>query len=100
VIAFLALLPTFLLISYAEDPSTLVESSAMQSVTEETLVLAKQPQKLLKEYHVPTAKVADMIREAMVEIKQLEKEWLGEARPVSPSQVWFAGRRHRYQNKL
>jgi len=71
----------------------------MFSVTEETLVLAKQPQQLLKQYQVPAAKVVNMIREAMVEIKQIEKEWLGEARPPSPSQVYFAARRHRYQNK-
>jgi hypothetical protein len=41
-----------------------------------------------------------MIREAMVQIKQLDKEWLGEARPVSPSQVFFAARRHRYKQKV
>jgi hypothetical protein len=35
----------------------------MQSVTEEMLVMANQPQQLLKEYHVPAA---------MVEIKQID----------------------------
>jgi hypothetical protein len=42
----------------------------MLQVTEEMLVLAKQPQKLLTDYNVPAAKVADMIREATVEITQ------------------------------
>jgi hypothetical protein len=42
----------------------------MLQVTEEMLVLAKQPQKLLTEYDVPIVKVADMIREATVEITQ------------------------------
>jgi hypothetical protein len=37
----------------------------MLHLTEEMLVIAKQPQKLLNEYQVPAAVVADMIRKAM-----------------------------------
>jgi hypothetical protein len=40
----------------------------MLHLTEEMLVIAKQPQKLLNEYQVPAAVVADMIRKAMVQI--------------------------------
>ena len=40
----------------------------MLHLTEEMLVVAKQPQKLLNEYQVPAAVVADMIRKAMVQI--------------------------------
>jgi hypothetical protein len=72
----------------------------MFSVTEERLVLANQPQKLLSAYQVPAAKVADMIREATEQIKQLDKELLGEERPLSPSRLCFAARRHQYKHKV
>jgi hypothetical protein len=87
------LLASFLPISYPGDVSALVYSFPMFSVTEERLVLANQPQKLLRAYHVPAAKVADMILEAMVQIKHLDKELFGEARPVSPRRLFFAARR-------
>jgi hypothetical protein len=46
----------------------------MLQVTEEMLVIAKQPQKLLNAYKVPATKVVDMIREATTEITKREND--------------------------
>jgi hypothetical protein len=62
-------------------------------VREETLVIAKQPQKLLNEYQVPTAVVADMIRKAMVQIKGVDPCQAGEEGTLF-QEDYFAARRH------
>jgi hypothetical protein len=79
----------------------------MLQVTEKMLVLAKQPQKLLTEYDVPAAKVADMIREATVEITQKVNDILtdhqnkkGEMGDLSQTPLFFAARRHRYKKNV
>jgi hypothetical protein len=79
----------------------------MLTITEDMLVLAKQPQKLLTEYQVPAAKVADMIREATTEMVKLENELLndqqdknGEIGDLSRTSLFFAARRHRYKKNV
>jgi hypothetical protein len=79
----------------------------MLRVTEEMLVLAKQPEKLLNEYDVPAAKVADMIREATVEITQKVHDILndhqnkkGEMGDLSRTPSFFAARRHAYKQRV
>jgi hypothetical protein len=79
----------------------------MLQVTEETLVIPKQPQKLFTDYDVPNAKVADMIREATLEITQLENPILndhqqqkGETGDLSKHHVFFAVRRHLHKKNV
>ncbi len=79
----------------------------MFKVTEEMLVLAKQPQKLLTKYAVPAATVADMIREGTREMANLETAMLTDKqrknvkpRDLSKNQTFFAARRHLYKNKV
>ncbi len=72
----------------------------MLQVTEEMLVLATQPQKLLTKYAVPAAKVADMIQEGTSEMMKLEKRENGTPRDLSQNQVFFAARRHRYKQHV
>ncbi len=79
----------------------------MFKVTEEMLVLARQPQKLLTKYDVPAATVADMIREGTLEMAKLETAILNDqqrkkakARDLSKNQTFFAARRHLYKNKV
>jgi hypothetical protein len=78
----------------------------MFKVTEEMLVLTKQPQKLLNEYNMPAAKVVDMIREGTVEMMKLENEMLHSPNPqkktvdmgdLSRRHLFFTTRRHLYE---
>jgi hypothetical protein len=73
----------------------------MLRVTEEMLVIDKQPRKLFTAYNVPAEKVADMIREATVEITQKVNYILndhqnkkGEMGDLSRTPLFFAARRH------
>ncbi len=82
-------------------------SSRMQTVTEQNLLLAKQPQKLFTAFHVPLVVVADMINEATIQLLEQEKSFLDttppeaiERRFFSPSKKFFAARRHRFNNKV
>jgi hypothetical protein len=79
----------------------------MFKVTEAMLVLATQPQKLLTEYDVPAAKVADMIQEGTVEITQKVNYILtdhqhkkGDMGDLSKTQVFFAARRHLHKQNV
>jgi hypothetical protein len=84
----------------------------MFTVTEEMLVLAKQPQKLLSKYDVPAAKVADMIREGTVEMVNLKKGLFNTAAhqdkqgkkvkmgDLSKTPLFFAARRHLYKQNV
>jgi hypothetical protein len=79
----------------------------MLQVTDEILVIAKQPQKLLKDYNVPAAKVADMIRESTAEITQRvnsirndHQATKGETGDLAKHQVFFAARRHLYKKNV
>ena len=79
----------------------------MFQVTEEMLVLAREPQKLLTKYNVPAAKVADMIREGTLEITQKVNYILndhqhkkGDMGDLSKTPMFFAARRHLYKQKV
>jgi hypothetical protein len=79
----------------------------MLQVTEEMLVIAKQPRKLFIDYHVPAAKVADMIHEATLEITQRENYILndhqykeGEIGDLSQNHLFFAARRHLHKQNV
>jgi hypothetical protein len=79
----------------------------MLQVTEEMLVLAQQPHKLLKAYEVPVAKVADMIQEATMEMVKHEYSTLndqqdknGDMGDLSRIPLFFAARRHRYNKNI
>jgi hypothetical protein len=79
----------------------------MLQVTEEMLVIAKQPQKLLNAYKVPATKVVDIIREATTEITKRENDILndhqykeGETGDLSKYQLFFAARRHLYKKNV
>jgi hypothetical protein len=79
----------------------------MLNVTEEMLVLAKQPQKLLTAYQVPAAKVADMIHEATTEMVKHEYSILndqqdkkGDMGDLTRIPLFFAARRHLYKKNV
>lgn len=79
----------------------------MQKVTEENLIISKQPRKVFTAYNVPLTVVADMINEATARVVQHKKEFLGAASyktvanvSLSPTASYFAARRHRYNKKV
>jgi hypothetical protein len=79
----------------------------MFRVTEEMLVLAKQPQKFLNKFNIPAATVADMICEGTMEMMKLENALFNdhldkkdEKRDVSRNQLFFAARRHLYKQNV
>jgi len=80
----------------------------MLPVTEASLLIAKQPQKLFRDFHVPVAVIADMIREATEQIEHNLKQFLKDQYdnykraqdPFSPPGSYIASRRHTYQNKI
>jgi hypothetical protein len=79
----------------------------MLHVTEEMLVVAKQAQKLLSEYSVPAAKVADMIHEGTVGITQKVNNMFnghqhkkGDLGDLAKTPLFFAARRHLYKQKV
>jgi hypothetical protein len=79
----------------------------MFKVTEEMLVFGKQPQKLLTEYNVPAATVADMIREGTVEITQKVNDMLNgqqdkkdDMGDLAKTPLFFAARRHLHKQNV
>jgi hypothetical protein len=81
--------------------------SPMFTVTEEMLVLAKQAQKLLTEYNVPVAKVADMIREGTREMTKLKTSLVndhqnkkGDMGDLAKTPLFFVARRHLHKQNV
>lgn len=79
----------------------------MQEVTEDSLTIEKQPQKLLKDFHVPIAMVADMIREATEQTEEYMKAFpeadqydKGVNDALFSARSFFAARRHAYKNNV
>lgn len=79
----------------------------MLPVTEESLLIAKQPQKLFRDFHVPVAVVADMIREAAEQSDQYMKEFpeayqylKSKKDALTHARSFFAARRHAYKNNI
>jgi hypothetical protein len=79
----------------------------MQTVTENNLIIAQQPQNLFTAYKVPVPVVIDMINEASKELRQQIKSFLGatsyqELAKAFPflNQPYFAARRHRYKKHV
>jgi hypothetical protein len=84
----------------------------MFQVSEEMLVLAKQPQKLLSKYDVPTAKVADMIQEGTVEMVKVKNGLFNPAAQhakqdkqvdmgdLFKTPLFFAARRHLHKQNV
>ena len=74
----------------------------MQKVTEDQLIIAKQPQKVFTIYNFPLPVVVDMINETSAEMRQLEKSLhqIIEKGALSSSHSFFAARRHLYNKKV
>jgi hypothetical protein len=79
----------------------------MFNVTEEMLVFGKQPQKLLRKYNVPAAKVADMIQEGTVEITEKVNYILNDHQhkksdrgDPAKTPLFFAARRHLHKEHV
>ena len=90
---------SYLFITYNTD-LLCYSVSHMFKVTEEMLILARQPRKLLIKYDVPAAKVTDMIREGTMEMAKREVSPNGTPRDLSPNQVFFAARRHLHKQNV
>ena len=79
----------------------------MLQVTEKNLFVAKQPQKIFRDYHVPLAVVVDMIHQAYEQTEHSMKEFLGDRydeykklEPLSLSSAGNAARWHTYQKNV
>ena len=80
----------------------------MQKVTEDQLIIAKQPQRVFTTYNFPLAVVVDMINETSAEMRQLEKSFLGADqykaveyyRSPPPTESFFAARKHMHNKNV
>jgi hypothetical protein len=75
----------------------------MQRVTENNLIIAKQPQELLTAYKVPVPVVVDMINEASEDLMQQQKQLLDQNVAIdffSPGHTFYAARNHRYKKRV
>jgi hypothetical protein len=79
----------------------------MFNVTEEMLVLAKQPQKLLNDFNIPAAKVADMIREGTREMTKLKTSLVNDHQDktvdmgdLAKTPLFFVARRHLHKQSV
>jgi hypothetical protein len=78
----------------------------MRTVTEENLLIARQPQRLFTAYNFPLPVVVDMINEAVEQNRQEVKGFLcsldsqAVEQIISSAHSHFAARKHRHKNTV